>query len=960
MVDRPPPAGRRRNVEFALANAAAVVAAWGALLVAESVAVGYLWPEQFSGTWEVALARHTAVPMALAGLSPLSVIVVAVVGVVAAAARGERTAARILALAAGVSAGALAIGVSGGRHFASWALRAPFVLAIAATGAFGGARVVRGLAALAAKPLSLAALGVGVTVSSWLADSYVLARLYPAFHAAMLASSLLGSALVGMAMRIGSTSVRAARALVAIVALVVMGCAAWTPHAVRALDSTNNLRIALAEHAPLLGRTVVIAARFHRRGPEGPDPVSISPGEVARSVDWAGHDLVLLTVDALRADHVSSYGYSRPTTPNIDALAREGTLFENAYCPTPHTSYSVTSMMTGKYLKPLLALGLGEDSETWPQALRRYGWRTAAFYPPAVFFIDEDRFQRFEQARMGFEYAKVEFAAPSLRAQQVAEYLASAAPGAPLFLWVHFFEPHEPYVVHPNHVFSGGASPDMDAYDSEVAEADEGIGAIVRAVRSRRPGAVVIVTADHGEEFGEHGGRYHGTTVYEEQVHVPLVVVGPAVREGARVTAVVQTIDLLPTALSAFGFPRPARLRGRDLGPLLVGDPATADGGFAFAETNNYALVASGDDRLVCERRVIACAMYRAKSDPQERRDVSADDAARFDALRDMLHAVERDHGRYESAGGAPWPEALRRGLQGEADSALDVASLLDDADVSIRRKAAEICFLLHAPSTVPAAARALATDEDDTVRRWAALALARMGEPVAPLVDRLLRDNDRSWRRSAALALAERGQARACDEIAAWWEDIVPPAGQMSADGEPPRLALELGQTEELLAATAKARCHTAVPVLLRALDDVRARPHVADALASIGDPRARGRLLGLLAAEPYVTARPHEARALLALGSADWSGAPGTPSAHVEASFSRPARASASRLVVLVSDANASLEARVDGAVLADSRGGAEVRALELPAQRRSRIDVELLTSSGGVVGVWLVPAE
>src|SRR6185437_5465032 len=166
---------------------------------------------------------------------------------------------------------------------------------------------------------------------------------------------------------------------------------------------------------------------------------------------------------------------------------------------------------------------------------QRYGWRTAAFYPPAVFFIDEDRFPRFEESHLGFEYAKVEFADPVLREQQVGSYLDGAATDKPLFLWVHFFEPHEPYVVHPEHVFTGGKSADVDAYDSEVATADDGIGRIVRRVEARRPGAIVLVTADHGEEFGEHGGRYHGTTVYEEQVRVPLVVAGPGIAPKTRV-----------------------------------------------------------------------------------------------------------------------------------------------------------------------------------------------------------------------------------------------------------------------------------------------------------------------------------------------------------------------------------------------------------------------------------------
>src|SRR5258708_480529 len=279
----------------------------------------------------------------------------------------------------------------------------------------------------------------------------------------------------------------------------------------------------------------------------------------------------------------------------------------------------------------------------------------------------------------------------------------------------------------------------------------------------RRPGAVVLVTADHGEEFGEHGGRYHGTTVYEEQVRVPLVVVAPGVRRGDRIETVVQTIDLLPTALSALGIPRPARLRGRDLGPVLAHAVDPADAGFALAETDDYSLVASGADRLVCQRRAAACALYRPKEDPAERHDVAQLDSGRAAQLHTRLRSVELDHGRYEASGGPAWPEALRRGLQGELDSAPEVASLLDDADVGIRRKAAEVCFALHAKETVPEMRRALLRDEDREVRRWSALALARMGEP-SPMADMLLYDTRSDWRHAAALALGERGDAKACE----------------------------------------------------------------------------------------------------------------------------------------------------------------------------------------------------
>jgi hypothetical protein len=628
-------------------------------------------------------------------------------------------------------------------------------------------------------------------------------------------------------------------------------------------------------------------------------------------------------------------------------------------------------MMTGKYLRPLLALGMGDDSETWAQELRRYGWRTAAFYPPAVFFIDEGNFRSFEQEHLGFEYAKVEFAAPDLREKQVSEYLDGAPAGVPLFLWVHFFEPHEPYVVHPGHVFaSGGGASDVDAYDSEVAEADEGVGRIARLVRQRRPGAVIIVTADHGEEFGEHGGRYHGTTVYEEQVRVPLVVAGPGVKAGSRVLTVVQTIDLLPTALSSLGIPRPARVRGRDLGPVIAGRDSAQDPGLAFAETDDYALVASGEDRLVCERAAAACALYHPKDDPAEHHDVAGQSEGRFTELRATLRGIERDHGRYEASGGPALPEALRRGMQGEVEAALDVASLLDDAEVTVRRKAAEVCFSLHAAGTAPALRRALSREDDEEARRWIALGLVRVGEPAPALdgrspaspepgrslADALLRDGSRDWRRRAALALGERGEARACEEIAGWWTAVAPVAvggSDDAGDGEPPRLRLGLAQVQELLAATVRGQCRAAVPALLEALSDVRARPYVADALGGLGDDRARAPLLARLAVEPYVTTRPHEARALVALGARDWSADP--PAAEVHAVLRAPA--ARSRAIVLLSDEHASL-APGEGT----GTGTGEVRELELPAARNGsdRVAVDLRASTGGVVALWLVPAS
>src|SRR5262249_49490437 len=152
--------------------------------------------------------------------------------------------------------------------------------------------------------------------------------------------------------------------------------------------------------------------------------------------------------------------------------------------PTPHTSYAVTSIMTGKYMRPLVLQGLGDDSETWAGHLRRYGYRTAAFYPPAVFFIDAERFVPFRDRALDFDYRRIAFAGARDRAGAVGAYLDRQPEGRRVFLWVHLFEPHEPYEAHPEHPFGDR---DVDRYDAEIAAADDGIGLILQRMREKRP-----------------------------------------------------------------------------------------------------------------------------------------------------------------------------------------------------------------------------------------------------------------------------------------------------------------------------------------------------------------------------------------------------------------------------------------------------------------------------------------
>jgi hypothetical protein len=436
--------------------------------------------------------------------------------------------------------------------------------------------------------------------------------------------------------------------------------------------------------------------------------------------------------------------------------------------------------------------------------------------------------------------------------RQVQQYLKGLSKGQPAFVWVHLFSPHEPYVAHDAHPFGPR---DIDRYDSEVAYADATLGAIVRDFRARSPRGVVIVTADHGEEFGDHGGRYHGTTAYEEQVRVPLVFSAPGSAKPGTVSELVQTIDILPTLLGALAVPIPPRVRGRDLGGLLAG--TTAQGpGLAMAESEEQIMLGQGPHRLICERKLAACRLFDIDKDPGQIQDIAGAESEVARSLRKRMHELSSSHGRFEVQGlradGRGWPAAIVRAAAGDPDAAEELASLLDDADVSVRRRAAELLFQMKRDATAPALRLALSRDEDETVRRWAALSLTRMGQG-APLVVELLRGSDRDWKRLAALSLAESGDKRGGAALVEWWKDTQ---------------ARDYARSLELLDAIVRIKEKDAVWPLTQSLDDVRLRPHIAAALAALGDEGGRISLARAFHTERYQGTRVALAKAIVQLG--------------------------------------------------------------------------------------------
>ncbi|HET6147430.1 MAG TPA: sulfatase-like hydrolase/transferase [Polyangia bacterium] len=570
-------------------------------------------------------------------------------------------------------------------------------------------------------------------------------------------------------------------------------------------------------------------------------------------------DVVLITVDALRADHVGAYGYPRATTPNLDALARTGTRFQKAYAQAPHTSFSVASMLTGKYFPTLARLAPGESHDPIATVLRHDGWRTAAFFPPAVFFVDAQKLKAYADSYFNFEYVKFEYLEAERRVDQVVAYFDSVKPQK-AFVWVHFFEPHEPYQAHPQ--FSFGAS-DIDRYDSEIAYADRAIGRLVAYLRVHRPHAIIIVAADHGEEFDEHGGRYHGSTLYDEQLRVPLIINVPGVAPRT-VPRPVELIDVTPTVLNLLDIPVPARMRGTDLGPWLASPPADPDRlPPAFAEVEDKRMVVWRDEKLICDLNWGFCAYYDLAADPGERRNLAEERPERAAFLRQLLDQWLDGHVRLEpllakgesNPEGGPVPRAIERGRLGDLLAGPELGALMtSDAPVPIRREAAQLLLALPPRKETASFLAQAARDADPIVADWAAVGAVRLGQTGARERVRAASGNPqapRLLRIRAALALAQVGDASGVPTL----NDALDHCDDVLLCR---LIVINLGRLRD----------RRAVPALLAHLPEVQNRREMVDALGDIGDPAARDALVERLRGDEYVPVRVQAARALAKLG--------------------------------------------------------------------------------------------
>ena len=367
-------------------------------------------------------------------------------------------------------------------------------------------------------------------------------------------------------------------------------------------------------------------------------------------------NILLITIDTLRADHLGCYGYDRwdqSPSPVLDDLASRGVLFERCLAPRGQTHPSIATMLTGKY--PITHI-LRENGQwldprhtSFVQLLKMRGYRTAGF--AANLYKEQNPLERGSDPNWwtrGFEAYDDGYGGNYLGETKLAdiedqwtwdervekrtlEWIEGLDAGddKPFFAWTHFYDPHKPYHRHPSCPdfypdYEGPLEPQvgrvggkridrvaalidpatrdgrpldpkdydkvMALYDASIWGADQRVGRILEALKKKglAENTWVVITADHGDELGDHNHYYyHGASIYNAVLHIPLIVAGPLPEGGRKLDALVQNVDLAPTLLDLAGAPPLAGAEGETLVPLIFGQRDRIDREFAVAEWIN-------------------------------------------------------------------------------------------------------------------------------------------------------------------------------------------------------------------------------------------------------------------------------------------------------------------------------------------------------------------------------------
>jgi arylsulfatase A-like enzyme len=484
---------------------------------------------------------------------------------------------------------------------------------------------------------------------------------YPGIHglvawgAALMGGTALAP-LVERAITRAASTWRGRAALGAFAAVAIAGVVAPPPNVVRCELFREPCAVAPWALATALWKP----PSFHAPAPPAPTSVWYQSPTARASVAPTSPRLlandavvVLVTIDAVRADAVLDPA-NDALFPTFTALKRDGVSFRRASAPASQTALSLATLFSGRTFSEQLWTDHGEGmtrflypaddrSVRFPEILSAHGIGTASF-GSLVFLANE-----FGVARGFHEENVVVTGNYQARAVQLIDPLVArlnAGPRGPLFLYTHLMEPHAPYDLgRPD-------GSERERYLSEVALTDAAVRSVLEVLQASFGDRwMLIVTSDHGEAFGEHAARGHATTLYEELLHVPLLVRSPRIAP-RQIDEPVGLVDLGPTILDLFGIDTPPTFLGQSLVPLLAGrSPVLARPLFAEGRLRRSLRFPDGRKIIEDERRKLV-EVYDLSADPGETRNIFDREPARADdalaALRAFFAAHTRTEGGYE------------------------------------------------------------------------------------------------------------------------------------------------------------------------------------------------------------------------------------------------------------------------------------------------------------------------
>lgn len=315
------------------------------------------------------------------------------------------------------------------------------------------------------------------------------------------------------------------------------------------------------------------------------------PAEVAPQ---PAPNVVVITIDTLRADHLGCYGYKQIRTPNIDALAADGIRFEHAYTPVPVTLPSHTVIFTGTYptlsgMHDFSGNKLSPSQPSLASVLKQQGYTTGAVVASAVldsrfglnqgfdFYYDHFDFSRLDESNLDAMERPGNVVADTALDWLNKNYQKR------FFLWMHLYDPHYPYEPPPPYSEQYKDHP----YDGEIAFADAQVGRVLQFLKEKAlyKNTLIILTGDHGESLGEHGEKTHGFFIYNATLHVPVIVHLPSGAAGKTVSELISTADLMPTVLNVLKIDVPAQVQGRNLLPVIDGGGKEDESRGLYSET---------------------------------------------------------------------------------------------------------------------------------------------------------------------------------------------------------------------------------------------------------------------------------------------------------------------------------------------------------------------------------------